>query len=190
MMAKVKDNILLKGLSGTIGQTLTLRQIGGETFVSKYQKAPTVAATEKKLAARAKFGRATAYARKAVKDPELKAMYQVKVNGGQRAFNIAMMDALRAPVIENIKADSYQGRPGDQIFIRATDDFKVANVEVSVYNPEGELLEQGNADMQQNEVMQWVYVVRQDNPEFSGSKITAVATDLPGNSSSLRIIVL
>jgi hypothetical protein len=190
MMAKVKDNILLKGLSGTIGKSLTLRQIGGETFVSKYQKAPTVAATEKKLTARAKFGRATAYARKAVKDPEVKAIYQVKVKGGQRAFNIAMIDALRAPVIENIKADNYHGRPGDQIFIRATDDFKVANVVVSVYNPAGELLERGNAVIQEIEEMQWTYISKQDNPEFSGSKITAVATDLPGNSSSLSINVL
>lgn len=189
-MAKVKDNILLKGLSGTIGKSLTLRQIGGKTFVSKYQKAPTVAATEKKLAARAKFGKATAYARKAVKDPELKAMYQVKVTGGQRAFNIAMMDALRAPVIENIIADNYHGQSGDEIFIRATDDFKVTDVVLSVYRPAGELLEQGNAVMQPNEEMQWVYVVKQDNPEFSGSKITAVATDLPGNSSLLSIMVL
>src|SRR5580700_1849591 len=103
-MAKVKDNVLAKGFSGTIGRGLTFRQIGGETFVSKYQRAPTVAATEKKLAARAKFGIATAYARRAIKDPDMKAMYQAVVKGGQRAFNIAMMDALQAPVVENIQA--------------------------------------------------------------------------------------
>src|SRR5664279_356490 len=80
-MAKVKDNILTKGFSGTIGKQLTFRQIGGKTFVSKYQKAPTVPATEKKLAVQAKFGMATAYARRVVRDQEVKAMYQAVVTG-------------------------------------------------------------------------------------------------------------
>jgi hypothetical protein len=186
-MAKVKDNVLAKGFSGTIGRTLTFRQLGGETFVSKYQRAPTVAATEKKLAVQTKFGTATAYARRAIKDPEMKAMYQAFVKGGQRAFNIAMMDALRAPEVESIQADSCHGRVGDQIIIRAMDDFKVIGVVVAVYNKAGDLLEQGNAVAREDEKMDWLYRARQENPEYSGSKITAVATDLPGNCGSLNL---
>ena len=34
------------------------------------------------------------------------------------------------PVVESIQADSYQGRPGDQIFVRATEDLKMATVTV------------------------------------------------------------
>jgi hypothetical protein len=186
-MAKVKDNAMVKGFSGTIGKQLTFRQIGGKTFVSNYQKAPAVPATGKKLAAQAKFGIATAYARKAVKDPELKAMYQAVVKGGQRAFNIAMMDALNSPVVESILTDNYLGNPGDQIIVSATDDFKVTGVTVSIYNQAGVLIEEGNAIIQKEDEMKWLYIVQQQNPELAGSKIMAVATDLPGNIGSMNI---
>ena len=186
-MAKVKDNVLMKGVSGTIGRQLTFRQIGGKTFVSKYQKAPSVPATEKKLAVQTKFGMATAYARRAVRDPEVKAMYQAVVKGGQRAFNIAMIDALQAPVVESIQADRYHGHAGDPIIVHAKDDFKVAAVVVSVYNPAGDLIEKGNAVLQENEEMNWLYISIEENTEYNGSKITAVANDLPGNMASLTI---
>ncbi|MDP4265754.1 MAG: hypothetical protein Q8941_24765 [Bacteroidota bacterium] len=186
-MAKVKDNILLKGLSGTIGGQLTFRQIGGKTCVSKYQKAPGVPATEKKKAVQTKFGVATAYARGAVKDPKLKAMYQAFVTGGQRAFNIAMTDALRPPVVESIHAESYAGRVGDPIIIRATDDFKVASVVVSIYNQAGDLVEQGNALARENGDEDWVYIASRENPEPAGAKISVVAMDLPGNQAFLSV---
>jgi hypothetical protein len=188
-MAKVKDNIMVKGFSGTIGRQLTFRQIGGETFVSKYQKAPAVAATEKKLAVQIKFGMATAYARAAIKNPEVKAMYQAVAKGGQRAFNIAMMDALQAPVVESIQADNYHGHAGDPIIIRASDDFKVAVVLVSIYNQAGELVEEGNAIMRENEDVDWLYSVSHENPGYAGSKIIVITNDLPGNSASLSISV-
>lgn len=144
--------------------------------------------TEKAVAARTKFGRATAYARIAVKNPELKSMYQAVVKGGQRAFNLAMMDALHAPVVESILADSYHGQIGDPITIRATDDFKVVGVVVSIYNQAGNLVEQGNAVNQENNVY-WLYNTGHENIELTGSKISAIATDLPGNSTSLSINV-
>ncbi len=178
---------MVKGFSGTIGKQLTFRQIGGETFVSNYQKPPAVPATEKKLAAQARFGIATAYARRAVKDPELKAMYQAVVKGGQRAYNIAMADALNAPVVESIQAENYHGQVGDQVIIRAKDDFKVSAVVVSIYDQAGKMIEEGNAVIQNDEEMKWLYVIQQENPELAGSKIIAVATDLPGNKGSLNL---
>jgi hypothetical protein len=188
-MAKVKDNVMVKGFSGTIGKQLTFRQIGGETFVSNYQKAPAIAPTEKKLAAQARFGIATAYARKAIKDPDLKAMYQAVVKGGQRAFNIAMIDALNAPVVESIQAENYHGLLGDQVIIRAKDDFKVTAVVVSIYNQAGELIEEGNAIIQNEVEMKWLYKVQQENPGLAGSKIIAVAKDLPGNNGLLSLFI-
>ena len=186
-MARLKDNIQAKGFSGTIGRQLTFRQIGGKTFVSKYQKAPTVPATEKKMAAQSKFGVATAYARNAIKDPEIKAMYQAMVKGGQRAFNIAMTDALQTPVVESIQVESYAGRPGDPIVIRATDDFKVTNVLVSIYNPAGDLVDEGNAILQNQENGDWLYTARQKNLEPAGGRISVVAMDMPGNKAFLSV---
>jgi hypothetical protein len=154
-MAKVRDNVLVKGFSGTTGRQLM----------------------------------ATAYARRAIKDPEMKAMYQAVVKGGQRAFNIAMIDALQAPVVESIQADNYNSRAGDLIIVRATDNFKVAGVVVSIHNQAGDLIEEGDAIMQENEEMEWLYNVHQNNLYYSGSTIIAVAIDLPGNSSSLKMNV-
>ena len=185
-MAEVKNHVLAKGFSGTIGRELTFRQIGGRTFVSKYQKAPSVPPTEKKLAAQKRFGIASAYARRAVKDPLLKAVYQTAVKGAQRAFNIAVIDALHAPVVENIQAENYKGIVDDPILVRATDNFKVARVVVSIADQQGIIIEQGDAIESKNE-NEWVYYTKQQNAELSGILITAVATDLPGNSTSLNI---
>jgi hypothetical protein len=187
-MAKVKDNILLQGFSGTIGKSLTFRQIGGQTFVSNYQKPPTGEPTEKAVAARTKFGEATAYARRVVKDPVQKALYQARVQGAQRAFNIAVMDAMQPPVVENIQVENFQGRGGDAIFIRATDDFKVVTVTILIHNSAGDLLEQGNAVYQENRD-NWLYNLTQNIPALMGSRITAMATDLPGNSSSAEMYI-
>jgi hypothetical protein len=48
-------------------------------------------------------------------------------------------------------------------------------------------LEEGNAIIQKDDEMKWLYIVQQQNPELLGSKITAVATDLPGNIGSMII---
>ena len=186
-MAEVKNHVLAKGFSGTIGRELTFRQIGGRTFVSKYQKAPSVPPTEKKLAAQKKFRIAAAFARRAVQDPALKALYQAAVKGAQRAFNIAIIDALQAPVVENIQTENYKGLIDDLILIRATDNFKVARVVVSITNHQGILIEHGDAVRDENDKNEWIYYSKQQNAEMPGILITAVATDLPGNSTTLSI---
>ena len=184
-MAKAEDNVLTRGFSGTIGKQLTFRRIGGQTFVSKYRRPPSVPPTEKAVAARTKFAVATAYAKKAVKNPEKKALYQQAVTGGQRAYNVAIMDALNPPVVESIDIKNYLGRAGDTILILAKDDFKVDSVSVAISNESGEIVEQGNAVMQED--MEWLYTATIENPTLSGSKIEVVARDLPGNSGSKMI---
>ena len=186
-MAKAGDNLLTKSFSGTIGRLLTFRQIGCETFVSKYQRPPVIAIpTEKMTAARTKFALATIYAKKVIQDPAFKALYQAAAKGGQRAFNIAIMDALHAPNVESIQADNYHGGTAEHIIVTATDDFKVASVTISIWNASGDLVEQGKAVVQENN-LDWLYITINKNSVLTGSKVTAIATDLPGNSHSLSI---
>ena len=68
----------------------------------KRTKMAIVKDNDKMVAARTKFSIATAYAKNAVKDPEIKALYQAAAKGGQRAFNVAIVDALNAPTVESI----------------------------------------------------------------------------------------
>jgi hypothetical protein len=185
-MAQSKDNILVKGLSGTIARLLTFRQRAGKTIVSKLLRPSTATPSDKAAAVRAKFTTSVAYAKAAVKDPAIKAGYQAVAKDGQTAYNMALADAFQSPQISGIDAAAYHGAAGDAITVKATDDFKVAAVKVSIFSAAGALLEQGNTVMQINEV-DWLYTATQANAALAGSKITAEATDLPGNSTSLSL---
>lgn len=181
-MAESKDNIVTKGLSGTIGRQLTFRNKGGKTFVSKLLKPSTASPTPDAAAVRARFQSSAQYAAKAIKDPVTKALYKAAATGNQTAFNLALSDAFKAPVVSEIKTDNYHGAAGNTLTVVATDDFKVTGVVVSIHDAAGNLVEQGDAVIQQNE--DWLYTTKQANGSLAGSKITAVASDLPGNSTS------
>ncbi len=185
-MAEAKDNIMTKGFSGTVARLLTFRQRAGKTVVGKLRRPSSAPATDKMLAVREKFTSSIAYAKAAIKDPAIKALYQAAAIGGQSAYNVAVADAFNAPKITGIDTTGYHGAAGDAITVKATDDFKVAAVKVSIFNAAGDLLEQGNAVMQITEV-DWLYAATKANAAPAGSKITAVATDLPGNSTSSSV---
>jgi hypothetical protein len=187
-MAQAKDNIVTKGFSGTIDRTLTFRQRAGVTIVSKLRRPGTTAITEKMQAVRTKFLSSIAYAKKAIRDTAKNALYKLAVTGLQSSFNVATADAFNAPVVNSINKDNYHGVVGDSITIDATDDFKVESVLVSIHSAAGALIEQGNA-VTQVDKPDWLYTVTQANAALSGSKITATATDMPGNTASLEITI-
>ncbi len=184
-MAVTKDNIVTKGFSGTIGRQLTFRVRAGKTIVSKLLIPNGAPPSEKAAAVRAKFLSSSLYAKKAIKDPATKALYKAAATGGQTAFNLALADAFKAPVIAKIITDNYHGAVGDKVLVDASDDFKVTGVVVSIHNAAGDLVETGNAVIQENE--DWLYTSTQVNAAVAGSKITAVASDLPGNSTSFSV---
>ena len=51
---------------------------------------------------------------------------------------------------------------------------------------DGELLEKGNA-VQQNNGIDWTYTTTQANAVLAGSKINAMATDVPGNTGTREV---
>src|ERR1700688_2715936 len=136
-MAEAKDNIVTKGLSGTIARMLTFRQRAGKTIVAKLRRATPVSDSEKSVAVRTKFTSSIDYAKKAILDAATKALYQAAAKPGQSAFNVAVADAFNAPEIESIDTSAYHGAVGDAITVRATDYFKVTGVTVSIHNATG-----------------------------------------------------
>jgi len=185
-MAQAKDNIITKGLSGTVAKTITFRQRAGKTIVGKARRGNSGLPTDKALAVRARFTASIAYGKIAIKDPATKALYKAAAGPDQSAFNVAFRDAFTPPKVESIDASAYHGIVGDTLTIRATDDFKVTGVTVSIRDVVGALIEQGTATVQQNGA-DWMYKSTQSNATIAGSKITALAKDLPGNSGSLEI---
>jgi hypothetical protein len=187
-MAESNENPLTDGLSGSIGRELTYRQRAGKTIVSKFPRPTIVPPTHKLRSVRTKFASCIAYAKAAIKEPTIKALYQAASKGGQTAFNVATSDALNAPQVTGIQTDSYHGNPGDQIIVQATDDFKVADVRVSIQTKTGRTLEKGIAVLKPD-TMDWLYKATKPNPKPRGSVIEAVVTDLPGNCTSFRTIL-
>ena len=70
--------------------------------------------------------------------------------------------------------------------VRAVDDFRVTGVQVEIYAANGTLLEKGNAVQQVNGI-DWTYTATQANSPLAGSKIKAIATDVPGNQGTLEL---
>jgi hypothetical protein len=187
-MTNVNENLLMRGARGNLGKQIVYRKHGDNTIMARM---PTVnkdaVPTEKQQEKRERFSDAASYAKNAMSLEDLKKEYEKKATPGRTAFNIAFRDFLKAPVVKKIDASDYKGPAGSVIIINAKDDFRVARVKVSIHSSTGALVEEGNAVLDPIKRSLWNYTVTQNNTTLSGSVISAVATDLPGNSASLAI---
>ena len=178
-MAKAK-NIILHGVSGKIGDTLVIRQRGGMTILSEAPGEREKAPTESQKAHQAKFQQAVIYGKTVMADAESKAEYGEKADDRHSAYNVAVADFFHAPDIDEIDVTNYTGAIGDSIRIRATDDFKVVQLHVAIFNADGSLVEEGDAVQQEN-VLDWLYSATIANESLEGDKIVVKAADKPGN---------
>jgi len=185
-MAQSKNNILVQGFSGSIARLLTFRQLAGKTYVSGFPKKRSGGSSTEQLAFKEKFLAATSYAKLAMQDPDLKAAYEAKAVAGQTAYNMAVRDAIKPPVVEAVDATAYQGQPGNAILITASDDYKVDKVTVTIHDALGALLESGEAILNAGD-FKWTYLATHANVALQGSKIAATAYDLPGNTGMLEL---
>ncbi|HET7003695.1 MAG TPA: hypothetical protein VFI33_20375 [Puia sp.] len=185
-MPESKDNFVVQGLSGTFAGIGTFHRRGKKTFLRKIRAKPSVPDSKEQVAVKERFAEYIQYAKAAIKDPVIKAAYAAAAKPGRTAFNRAVTDASRPPKIGKVDAGNYHGQTGDHLIIEATDDFRVKAVQVCIHNANGHLIEQGDAIMQIN-MVDWLYAVTAANESFAGSKITATASDLPGNKASVIV---
>ena len=176
-MAKVRRNIILRGLSGELGRQLRIRTgpISGRTnvsaipeFVTKRKDSPA------QLAQRQAMREASAYAEFNKENP----IYIAKARGKQRQpKNVAMADWLHPPQILEIDLGRWRGCAGDVIRILAVDDVQVAGVRVEIADEAGALLETGPAVLAVSQ--RWEYTLQGSH---SGPlTVTVYASDLPGH---------
>ncbi|HEY5508168.1 MAG TPA: hypothetical protein VIK29_05800, partial [Paludibacter sp.] len=71
---------------------------------------------------------------------------------------------------------------GDKIKVRATDDFKVKEVAVGIFNEDGSEVEHGLAELSANGI-DWIYTATAINDSLTGDKIVVQASDLPGHTT-------
>lgn len=179
-MAKHTKNDITLGLSGGLGTEVGFRQVDGQTEAFRMPGPRKGAASANQELNKRKFLKASYYAKGVIADPVKKAVYQAKVKGRVFAYQLAMRDFMKAPVIETIDFESYIGVIGNKINILAVDDFKVESVHVVIMDSNGGIVEQGFAAAQPNEV-DFIYTATVANPQFQDSKIIVTAKDLPGN---------
>jgi len=178
-MARSRNNVITHGLSGKVGDLVLFSQRFGQTFMGKIP-IQTGKTSSIQRAVRDKFQLAVKYARRCLQNPALKELYAQRAGGGVTAFNLALADFFIAPVIADIITGGYTGTAGSQIEVQVTDDTKVKTVSISIIAADGTLIEEGAA-LQEPGTDQWLYTATVTNPLLTGSKVKAVATDLPGN---------
>src|SRR5690606_30434721 len=148
--------------------------------------------SEKQRLHRERFKRAVAYARLSLQDPETKAAYAAKALSSRvdflNSFSLAVKDFLKTPTVDAVDHAAYGGQIGDVIRLKVFDEFKVAEVRVSIKLPTGVVLESGLATPIVGSA-DWQYEATVVNATVIGSTISVVVTDKPGNSTTFEQII-
>ena len=180
-MAKVRNNVMVRGLSGSFGDQMVIKiDKAGRTIVSnKPEFNENRQFTEAQLAQQEAFREAVVYA----KDAKTEEVYVQKAEGTPMSpYNVALADWLHAPEIKEIDASEWNGQAGQVIRVRAMDDVQVTKVSVAISDENGVVLEQGQAVAAEG--AWWNYTTTE---AASGNpKILATAEDLPGHITQLN----
>jgi len=187
-MAKINNNLLVKGARGHVGKQYVYKKRGNDTLIARMPSVNKDAiATVEQEKVRDLFAAAAIYAKGAISDPVLKKEYQKKADPSMNAYNIAFRDYLKAPVVRSVDASEYDGTVGSVIAVSAKDDFRVAEVKVAITDANGALIEEGNCVLHPIDRNKWIYTTSQANATIAGTIISATAKDIPGNKAKLEI---
>lgn len=180
-MSKIKNNPLLKGASGMLGDVIVFREVRGKLIMANRPKKRDEP-TEQQRITKLRFLRAVSYGKQQAADPVSKAEYAAAINDrNNSAYAVAMNDYLSAPVIDMVDVSAYHGSVGDTIAINASDDFKVVSVRVTITDSNGNLIEQGEALLREGTPDDWRYTATVENATLPGTKVVVAASDKPGN---------
>jgi len=187
-MAHADNSIITGKFKGSLGKQLVFREWEGKTVVAKSPRRRSGDPTPSQAETQEKFFIASRYAKAITTavDQTLAQAYAIALRPRQNVYSRAMADFLSPPAVHLIDTRNYTGAVGGLISTRAIDDFRVTKVRVEIYAASGTLLEAGNAEQNINGI-DWTYTATQVNPALAGSKIKAIATDVPGNEGMLEV---
>jgi hypothetical protein len=134
--AKVVDNILVRGLSGKLGDQVVFRRLrDGRTIVCNMPDFSNRKLSQGQKDHHKRFQAAAAYAREAARTNPIYA--QLAEGTLKNPYNVALGDWFHAPVIQRVE------RQGETLRIQATDDAMVAGVRVIILDEAGKVVEKG-----------------------------------------------
>ncbi len=189
-MAKSENNEVMFGARGRVGHLVVFKNFGNnQTVIARRpRRVENPVYTAKQLATKLKFREAVVYAQGIGADQNLLAFYQKYAKPGTSAYNMALADFCKSPEIEVLDITAYTGAIGDQIRVRAIDNFAVMVVTVSIFDANDTLLESGFATVAANSV-DWFYQATVANGSLMGTKIIADAIDMPGNKTTKTVVI-
>lgn len=189
-MASSGNNILTRNYSGKVGDQYVMRTRGKKSIIAGLPKKRKLGADalSQMESIKRKFSLAVIYARKAITNPALKEEYAAVRRGNQSAFNVAFLDAYKAPELADLRTDGFTGVAGQSLVVQAIDNFRVTKVSFALSSPDGKLLEEGEAMMDENGY-DWIYTTQSDIPSPSGTIIRITAEDIPKNRSLLEAVI-
>jgi hypothetical protein len=180
-----KDNIL-NGFHGRLNDCIVIKQRNGKPVMCFYPKGKKVNWTENQDKNRQSFKRAARYARHAIRDPERLAFYRSREHDGVNAYNLAISDYSKKPVITSIGIRKARSRDAYLVRVRATDEFMVTRVELRLYDLAGQH-KIANAIRYRKSNL---WTCRVDGEQLGTIRsIRAFAYDYPGNHAEMDYII-
>lgn len=168
VMAKVKKNDIMEGLSGRLGKQLVIRHMrDGRTIVLTRPDFSNRVFSEDQLSHQSRFQQAAAYASMASKTNPLYA--QLAAGTSKNAYNLALSDWFNPPVVHQVR------REDSCIRVHASDNVLVTKVVVTLLDEQGHILEQAEATLINN--AWWEY----NTSSTTQASILVEAFDLAGN---------
>jgi hypothetical protein len=179
---RVQLNRAFRGMQGVMDDVIYKRFEGRTISVPKpdpFTGPPTAA----QLAQRERWKEGAAYARAVFADPVRKAVYveAARAAGRQTVFALTLADFMSVPKVTDIDLSAYAGAMGNEIKIKADDDFEVVAVTVTIRDALGNVVEDGPAIKGDT---RWIYTAQSPAPA-GALTIEAKAVDRPGNPGLL-----
>ncbi len=164
-MAKVKSNVVVRGISGKLGGLVFQHMPDGTTYVRKPPDFSHRKFSEGQTTHQNRFQLAAMYARDASKTQPIYA----KLAAGTilSAYNIALSDWFNPPVIHMVE------RKDGRVRVQASDNVMVTKVAVTVLDEAGKVVEKKEAEKIEGD---WWEV-----DLVGDGKVVAEAWDLAGN---------
>ena len=164
-MAKVRNNAIVQGLSGSIGNLVFRQMADGSTRVCKKPDFSNRVFSREQKSHQKRFKQAAAYAREAAKTQPIYA--ELAEGTTKNAYNLALSDWFHPPVIHHIE------RKQGSIRAQASDNVLVTEVWVKIVGSEGTPLDEGQATQVSPDW--WEY------PSGAEGAVEVMARDLAGN---------
>jgi hypothetical protein len=178
-MARIEGNDLTLGLRGKFGKQFVFRKYKSRTIATR--KGETVdRRTADQLEHRERFRLAAMYAKRALKNPELKAAYEAIAEATEsNTFAAAVTDYLKSIIIIGVMAEEYDGQIGFPLTFNVDDPYKVKTMKITLTDAGSTLIESGNASLT-GQSIHYSYVTTKAIPDISGLKVKIEVTDRPG----------